>query len=167
MAPSTAFHHGLIGLFNIDAWDFGEDGICQHRDGVVADHAVIVLSPEVPNGQIAVSLVVQHHIFHKLCGDVRSNQRIEWMSGAESVPKAKSAVVSLPGRHLFDFKVSIHVTAVHIAHGIGLHQNMVQARVENGLLLVSTLHVDTAEFTLPSLMGGLNIVVKIPAWGFG
>ena len=89
------------------------------------------------------------------------------MGGTKSVPQAKSAVISLSRRHLLDFKVGVHITAIHVAHGVGLHQHMVEARIEDGLLLVGAFDVDAAELTLPGVVGGFDIAVKIPTLGLG
>ena len=167
MTPRAALHHGFIGLFHIDSWNLSKDGIGEHRDGVVTNHAVVVLSPKVPDGQVTVGLVMQNHIPHKLRGDVGRDERVKRMRGAESVPKAESAVIRLSLRHLLDFEVGIHVAAIHVAHCVGLHQYVVKARVENGFLLVGALDVDTAQFALPNVVGGLHIVVKIPTLCLG
>ena len=76
-------------------------------------------------------------------------------------------MVSLPLRHLFDFEVGSHITTIHVAHGVGLHQHVVEARVENGFLLIGALHVNAAELALPHVVGGLHIVVKFPTFGLG
>ena len=58
MAAGTALEHSVKGLIHIDTRKFCHDSVGQHRDGMVANHAVIVLPPKVPDGQITVSLVV-------------------------------------------------------------------------------------------------------------
>ena len=129
---------------------------------MVANHAIVVLAPKVPNGQVAVGLVVQHHIADKLCSNVGGNEGIKRMGSAEGIPKAESAVVNLSFRHLLDFEVGGHITAIHIAHRVGLHQHMIETRVKNGLLFIRTFNIDAAEFTLPSVMGGFHIVIETP-----
>ena len=54
VAARAAFHHGTIGFLNVDVGQFGQYGVGEHGDGVVANHAVVLLAPEVPDGQIAV-----------------------------------------------------------------------------------------------------------------
>ena len=110
---------------------------------------------------------MQHHISHKLRCDVGGDERIKRMRGTEGVPKAERAVINLSLRHLLDFKVGGHIAAIDIAHGVGLHQHMVETGIEDGLLLVGAFDVDAAEFTLPNVVSGFDIVVKIPALGFG
>ena len=166
MAPRAALDHSLIRLLYIDSRYFGKDGIGKHGNGVVANHAVVVLSPEIPDGQVAVSLVVEHHVADKLRGNVGRDERVKRMRGAEGVPKAESAVISLSLRHLLDFKVGSHVATVNVAHRVGLHQNVVKTCVEDGFLFVGALNVNAAEFSLPSVVGGLNIFVEVPALGF-
>ena len=134
---------------------------------MVAYHAVVVLSPEVPDRQIAVGLAVRHHIADKLCCDVGGDERIKRMRGTKSVPQAKGAVISLSRRHLLDFKIGVHITAIHVAHRVGLHQHMVETCVEDGLLLVGAFDVDATELTLPGVVGGFDIAIKIPTLGLG
>ena len=71
MAASAALYHRLICFFHVDARNFSQNRICQNRNGMVADHAVVVLSPEIPNRQIAVSFMMQNHIINKLCSVFR------------------------------------------------------------------------------------------------
>ena len=58
VTAGAALHHGLISLLHIDARNLCQDGVGKHGDGVVTNHTVVVLSPEVPDGQVAVGLVV-------------------------------------------------------------------------------------------------------------
>ena len=166
MAAGAALHHSLIGFLNIDTRNLGEDGIGEHGDGVVANHTVVVLSPEVPNGQIAVGLMVQHHVMDKLCSDIGRNKCVKWMSCTEGVPKAEGTMICLSLWHLFDFKVGSHIATIHIAHRIGLHQHVIKSCVEDGLLLIGTFNVNAAQLVLPSIMGGLDIFIKVPTLGF-
>ena len=129
---------------------------------MVANHAVVVLSPKIPNREVAVGLVVQNHIFDKLCRNVRLNHGVERVGGAESVPQAECAVIRLPLRHLLDFEIGVHVAAIDIAHGVRLHQNMIQTCVKYGLLLIGAFNVDASKFFLPHVVSVLYIFVKIP-----
>ena len=110
---------------------------------------------------------MQHHIEDKLCSYRRCDQGIKWMCGTEGIPKAEGAVVGLSLGHLLDLKVGVHVATIHITHGVRLHQHVIEASVEDGLLFIGTLNVDAAQLLLPSIVGGLNIVVEVPALGFG
>ena len=89
------------------------------------------------------------------------------MRGAESIPKTEGAMISLPFRHLLDFKVGGHIATIHIAHRVGLHQHVVKSCVENGLLFVGALNINAAEFALPNVVGGLDIFVEVPTFGLG
>ena len=142
MAAGAALDHSAIGLLHVDARQLGQDGIGQHGDGVVAYHAVVVLTPEVPDGEVAVGAVVQHHVAHELGGHVGRNECVERMGGAEGVPEAEGAVVGLSLGHLAYLEVRVHVASVNVAHRVGLHQDVVQPGVEDGLLLVGTFDVD-------------------------
>ena len=110
---------------------------------------------------------MQYHVADKLSSDVGRDERIKRMGSAECVPQAKSAMICLPFGHLLDFEVGGHVATIHVAHRVGLHQHVIETRIEDGLLLVGTFNVDTAQFVLPSVVGGLHIVVEMPALGFG
>ena len=166
MASCTAFHHRLISLFHINARQIGQNGISEHWDGVVANHAVVLLSPEVPDRQITVGLMMKHHVAHKLGCHIGCNERIERMCSAEGIPQTEGTVIDLSLWHLLDFVVGGHVAAVRITHGIGLHEHMVESCVENGLLLVRTLNVNACQFFLPGIMCRLYIVAEVPAGGF-
>ena len=157
----------MISGFHVDARQLGQDGVGEHGDGVVADHAVVVLPPEVPDGQVAVGLMVQHHVPHKLRGDVGRDEGVEGVGGPEGIPETEGAVIHLSLGHLLDFEVGVHISSIHVAHRVGLHQHVIQTGIEDGLLLVGAFDVDTAEFFLPGIVGGLHIVVKTPTFCLG
>ena len=85
---------------------------------------------------------MEHHVAHKLGGHTGGKEGVERMCRTEGVPQAEGAVIHLPLGHLLDFVVGGHVAAVHIAHGIGLHEHMVEPGVENGFLFVGGLNVN-------------------------
>ena len=88
------------------------------------------------------------------------------MGSAEGIPQTEGAVVSLSLRHLLDFKVGGHIAAIHIAHRVGLYQQMVKSCVKDSFLLVGAFHIDATQLFLPHIMGGLHILFKLPAFGF-
>ena len=89
------------------------------------------------------------------------------MRGAESVPKAESAVIRLSLRHLLDLEIRVHVTTVDIAHRVWLHQNVVKSGVEYSFLLVGAFNVDATQFFLPDIVSVLHVFVKVPALSLG
>ena len=82
----AALHHCSVSGFLVYAGQVGQDGIREHRYGVVAYHAIVVLSPQVPDGQIAVGLLMEYHVTHKLCSDVGAEQCVKRMCGPEGIP---------------------------------------------------------------------------------
>ena len=66
----AALHHCSVGTLHVQARQLRQDSIGHDGDGMVADHAVVVLPPEVPDGQVAIRLMMQHHVAHELCGNV-------------------------------------------------------------------------------------------------
>ena len=110
---------------------------------------------------------MEDHVTHKLRSRVGIDKRIERMSSTEGVPEAESAVIGLPFRHLFDFEIGIHISPVHVAHRVWLHENMIESGVENGLLLIGSLDIDARQLFLPCVMSGLGVVREVPTAGFG
>ena len=167
MRAGATLVHCLISFLGIYAGDFGQNGISQHRDGMIANHAVVVLSPKIPDGQVAVGLVMENHITYKLSGHIGAEQCVQGMSGTESVPKTEGAVVRLTGRHLLNLEVGVHIPSVHIADGIGLHQHMIKTCIEDGLLGIRTFYIYACEFLLPGIVGSPRIVTEIPTLCLG
>ena len=140
--PCAALDHRSIGFLNIDAGQVGENGVGDDRDGMVAYHAVVLLSPQVPDGQVAIGVVMAHHVVHKLCRQVGFEQEVKRMRGAEGVPQRECGVVTLTLGHLAYLVVGVHVSAIDIAHGVGLQQHMVESGVEDLLLFLSAVNID-------------------------
>ena len=167
MGAGTALEHSLISLLSIYARNLGQDGISQNGNGMVANHTVIVLTPQIPDGQIAVGLLMENHIADKLSSHIGAKQCVEGMSSTEGVPEAEGTVVSLALGHLLDLEVGVHITAVNVAHGIGLHQHVVKTGIEDSLLGICTLDIYTCQLLFPSVMGRLGIIIEVPALGLG
>ena len=134
---------------------------------MVANHTVVVLTPQIPNRQIAIGLLMQNHITNKLCCHIGAKQCIKGMSCTESVPQTEGTVVSLSLGHLLNLEVGIHVTSINIAHGIGLHQHMIHTSIEDSLLSIRSLDVYAGQFLLPCIVGCLSVVVEVPALCLG
>ena len=140
--PCAALDHRPIGFLNIDAGQVGENGVGDDRDGMVAYHAVVLLSPQVPDGQVAIGVVMAHHVVHKLCRQVGFEQEVKRMRGAEGIPQRECGVVTLTLGHLAHLVVGVHVSAIDIAHGVGLQQHVVESGVEDLLLLIGAVNID-------------------------
>ena len=52
---------GLVGLFLVEAFEVLDQDVCQCDYTRVADHAVGLIAPEMPYGQLALLLVDFHH----------------------------------------------------------------------------------------------------------
>ena len=83
-----------------------------------------------------------HHVVYKLCSQVGFEQEVKRMRGAEGVPQRECGMVTLTLGHLAYLVVGVHVSAIDIAHGVGLQQHVVETCVENLLLLIGAVNLD-------------------------
>ena len=166
MRASAALDHSLVGTLDVESRQFRQDSICYDGYCVVAYHAVVVLPPQIPDGQIAVGLMMQDHIADELHGNLRIEQGVERVGSTEGVPEAEGAVIALTSRHLLDFEVGVHVAAINVADGVGLHEDMIETGVEDGLLVVGAFDVDSRELFLPSIVSGFGVVIEVPRLRF-
>ena len=166
MSASAALDHSLVGSLDVKSRQFRHDGIGHNGYGVIAYHTIIVLSPKVPNGQVTVGFVMKNHVSNKLYRNIGIKKGVERMGCTEGIPKAERAVIALTCRHLLDFEVGIHVSSIHITDGVGLHEDMIEACIEDSLLVVCALDVDSGEFLFPSIMSGFGVVVEVPRLRF-
>ena len=66
MRSRGAVPYGFISFVGIDSRDSFQDSVGYHRDGVITDHTIIVLAPQLPNRKITVIIILTHHTFDEI-----------------------------------------------------------------------------------------------------
>ena len=163
MTVDRRLHHSLPSLFRVDARSTFQHRVDHHGDGVVANHAVVVLPPEMPYREVAVSIVMTQHAVDKVGVAPGENQRIQGMGRPVGVPQREGSVLGLTLRQLPDRVDRGHVLAVDVRECVGLEHRVVQRRVEDFHLLRLTLHLDASQLLVPGFVGlGADGVEALP-----
>lgn len=87
MADGSTRLDCLVSLFRIEPFESFQVSIHDYRNGVIADHTEVFFTPQSPDRQEALYLlVVQHRLDHGVYL-VRIQDRVQRMSGAIGIPK--------------------------------------------------------------------------------
>ena len=132
------------------------------RNGVRADHALVILAPQGPDRQISGLLVVLDHGLHQIRHHLGNHDGEQGMQRPEGIPGAKSGIIFAVGSRA-DLAVGASVTAVNVRDVAGRDEGMVHAGVEDSLFLFRTFHLHPAEKLVPGVVRGLLYAFKIPA----
>ena len=128
-------------LFHVKSAESLGIGFSHNGHAVVANHTVVVLAPQSPDGQISKCLVMQEHTAHKGIYHFGQHQGIEWMRGSVGVPGREGAVIGST-LCLSQFALGVTVHAIHVGNVVGLDERMIITGIEVGLLLVCSLHLN-------------------------
>ena len=121
--------------------------IDENRDGVRADHALVVAAPERPYRQIPRELALALHRADEIRNDLWNEDRVEGMRGAEGVPRGERGVVRL---------------TAGVGNVVRLHEKVVEGRVEVALLVVASLDVHAREELRPLPVRGRCDAAEVP-----
>ena len=152
MGRGQAHLHGFVRLGHVDTRQPLQDGIYHDGHGMVANHAIIVLPPQLPNRQIPVIVILAYHAVHKIRGAFRFQHRIKRMGGTESIPQRKSAVMYLSHGQTAHGIIRSHILPIRVGHHIRLNHSMVECRIEYLLLMLPALYLHFPKLLVPSFV---------------
>ena len=141
--------HRVQRLGGVDVQSLRE-GVGEHRDGMVAAHAPVLVAHVAPDRQHvmrALLLVAYHRDRHvtRLHG---FHQRQERMFGAVGIPERKDGVIG-ESVGLVDFPVEAAVAPVHIHIDRRIDHRMIIGGIEHRLLVLAALDGDALQFAVP------------------
>ena len=108
-----ACQHGLEGVFIVKAWKAAEDGIGNHRGGVVAYHAVGLVAGEFPDRKFAGFVVDGEHGPYEIHRAFRFNFRQKRMKAPEGIPEGENGV-AVPAIGLMNQAVHAAILSVYV-----------------------------------------------------
>ena len=158
--------HRFISFFYINSRNPFQDGIYNHRNRMVTNHAIIVLSPQLPDRQITVIFILTNHTLHKISHPFRLQQSVKRMRSTKSIPKRECSIMRLVTAYFTGCIVRSHVFTIHVRHGIRLNHCMVKGGIEYLLLQIGSFHVNLSQFLLPVGICCCHIPVEIPMGRF-
>ena len=141
--------HSLVDALGVDSGQALEGCVDHDGYGVVAYHAVVFRPPQLPDGQIAIDVVLAQHALDHIAHSLGLEQCIKRVAGTEGVPEREGAVVGLALGQTRVGEVGAGVGAVDIGDGVGLDIGVVEAGVEDGLLVVGAVDAYVGELLLP------------------
>ena len=132
---------------------------------MVAYHAVVVLPPEAPDGQVTVRVEVREHAVHEVGVALRSDDCVQGMCRAERIPQREGGVIRAAFGHTARRIVGGGVAAVGVADGVRLYHGVVKGSIELLHILLIALRLDTSEHVVPRLVGLRGVAVEAPTCG--
>ena len=123
-------------------------GFGYDRHGMVANHAIVLLSPQAPYRQETLHLSLLDERIDHAVHAVGHYDGVEWMGCTVSVPTRESGV-ELTGLRLHQLVVGVAIHAVHVSNLVGLDQSVIERGVVVLLLLLGSLNVDALQIIVP------------------
>ena len=169
LSPLVKHHavfHGFVCGIHIETLVSFDDGVTHGYNARIADHAVGLIRPEMPNRKFTLLLVyLQHGIHHVIS-----------LFGMKDVKKRHSRPVSVPKREyrivgerlvLTYNIVRAAVLPVHITEGRGMDHRMIKRGVEYGSVIsIRSGDINLRQFRIPSCGSVRNHVFEIPSGKF-
>ena len=157
LGPHGRGQEGLQRLLDVEVGVAAGDGVGDDRRGVVADHAVGFIAPELPDGQLAGLVIDGQEGFDEVVAALRLEFPQQRVLAAEGVPQGEHGV-ALPAVGAVHAAVHAAVFAV----GVGVQRGVDAGVVEGGVEAAQVLFVapgarQFAQIRLPGGLGGRSL----------
>ena len=138
-------------LFALRLFSFLEEGVDNDGYRVRAYHALVVASPQRPDGEVAGGPALAGHGGDERGDRFRRDDRVERMRGAEGVPRGKRGIIRI---------LSV------VRDVVRLDEKVVEGGVEVLLLVFRPVDGHAGETLRPLLASGGRDAVEVPAGDF-